>query len=126
MKLRHYIGIGLLLGLIAGVLIHLLRRRPCRRYASVHPSAPTGGFLTPPRDREDAARADFLARLDGAPLALTDWEAGFIESNIGRTCYTAKQRVVIDRLRAKYERRHGYTGPVPPRLPGRFAPPSFA
>ena len=31
----------------------------------------------------------FLRRLDGAQLALGNWETGFIESNIGRVFYSA-------------------------------------
>lgn len=53
-------------------------------------------------DWQDAIRADFLRRLDSAPGLLSDWELGFLENNIGRTCYTVRQRGVIDRLRLKY------------------------
>ena len=57
------------------------------------------------RHSPDATRADFLRRVDSAPFALSEWEVGFLENNIGRVCYSSRQRMVIDELRRKYEAR---------------------
>jgi hypothetical protein len=74
-------------------------------YAPMPPlSYPPVIYQTPPPDSHDAIRADFLRRLDCAPVALNEWELGFVENNIGRTCYTARQRSVIDQMRRKYGR----------------------
>jgi hypothetical protein len=102
---------NLLLGFCGGFLFaRWLQRRAMESqlvpYAPVSPPAlPPILYLAHQPDWQDAIRADFLRRLDTAPVVLSDWELRFLENNIGRTCYTARQRSVIDQMRRKYERR---------------------
>jgi hypothetical protein len=100
---------NLFLGFCGGFLLGCwLRRRGLLppyvpRVATVASAPLVIPYRSQPLDWHDAIRADFLRRLDGAPVVLNDWELGFLESNIGRTCYTARQRSVIDQMRRKYE-----------------------
>ena len=73
--------------------------------ASVPPVIASCSHLSPPYDPEDAARVELLRCLAGARVRLTDWEAQFIASNLGRACFTEKQKAVIERLRARYQSR---------------------
>lgn len=51
----------------------------------------------------DKERADFLSQLDESiDVDVTDWEADFINSNLGADSFTDGQRTVIDRLIDKY------------------------
>lgn len=43
-----------------------------------------------------------LKDLDGDP-ALTQWESDFIDSNVGRTQFTDRQREIIASFAEKYE-----------------------
>ena len=56
------------------------------------------------RYMDDEERSEFLKRLDEAVgrVEVTDWEAQFIESNLGRSMFSAKQREAIDRMHEKY------------------------
>lgn len=45
---------------------------------------------------------DFLRCLDDAPFECTDWEAEFLETNLGRTTFTPAQRQSIERMMNKY------------------------
>lgn len=102
---------NLFLGFCGGFLYgRWLQRRAVQSQLAAY--APTSPPALPPviyqahqPDWHDAIRADFLRRLDNAPGVLSDWELGFLENNIGRTCYTARQRSVIDQMRRKYEWR---------------------
>ncbi len=62
----------------------------------------TGASLT----SEDYVR--FLNALDRADFEVTDWEAGFIESNLTRVYFTEQQRITLDRLIERYGERLGY------------------
>ena len=94
-----------------GLLIGYWRTRK-RALASV---AANGAFappviasyshLSPQYDPQDAARMELLRCLAGARVRLTDWEAQFIESNLGRAWFTERQKAVIDRLWTKYQSR---------------------
>ena len=64
---------------------------------------PPCGYLGQPHDPQDVARVEFLRCLADARVQFTDWEAQFIESNLGRAWFTEKQKAVIDRLRTKYQ-----------------------
>lgn len=60
--------------------------------------------MTP--DPEDEIRAEFLKDLDDAEhINLRDWELGFVESNLSRTTFSEKQRIIIDRMRERYLNR---------------------
>lgn len=57
-------------------------------------------------DPEDEIRAEFLKDLDDAEhVTLRDWELGFVESNLSRTTFSEKQRIIIDRMRDRYLNR---------------------
>ena len=62
-------------------------------------------YLSPQYDAQNVARVEFLRCLAGARAHLTDWEAQFIESNLGRAWFTERQKAVIDQLRTKYQSR---------------------
>jgi len=106
MRLSNWYVTGFCAGFLVG---HWLKRRgvlvPVPHAAFVPPVTAAKGYLSQPHDQQDLARAEFLRRLAGAPLAVTSWEALFITSNIGRVCFTEKQKAVIDGLRAKYQSR---------------------
>jgi hypothetical protein len=52
----------------------------------------------------DTILAEFLKDLDDADhMELTDWEAEFLESNLGREKFSDKQRAVIERMKTKYQ-----------------------
>jgi hypothetical protein len=51
---------------------------------------------------DDLERAEFLKALDKADVDVSDWEAKFIESNLGRSSFSVGQRSVIDSLANKY------------------------
>lgn len=60
-------------------------------------------FDLPPSDNLDPVRVDFLADLDDAShITVTDWESSFLESVLGKTTFTPKQRESIDSMREKY------------------------
>ncbi len=50
----------------------------------------------------------FLKMLDEADVNVSDWEAAFIESNLEREHFSAKQRESIMEMIEKYGRRIGY------------------
>ena len=50
----------------------------------------------------DKERRDFLRKLDESDTKVTDWEAGFIESNLDRGTFTSAQAAAIDRMIEKY------------------------
>lgn len=54
---------------------------------------------------EDAARLEFLKRLDqSTALEVSDWEAGFIENFLDNPrSMTPAQRAAVDGMREKYE-----------------------
>lgn len=115
-----YYGNGFAIGALIGATLFLIfrSRRRHQAYAGpVPPRLPGHQGYSP-----DVARADFLARLSGAPVALTPWEDQFVENNVGRVCYTQRQRVVINGLRTKYgaslERGPGAANNAPPSPPG--------
>ena len=57
----------------------------------------------------DQTRADFLEALDlSDAVEVSEWEAQFIESNLGHTAFTVKQREVIDRMHRKYADAIGF------------------
>lgn len=53
-------------------------------------------------ERTDADRADFLKALDKSRHEVSDFEAKFIESNLDRDMFSAKQRKVIDEMMERY------------------------
>ena len=55
----------------------------------------------PPIDADNIQ--DFLQALDMSDVEVSDWEARFIESSLGRTSFSDKQMVVIRKLMTKYE-----------------------
>lgn len=57
---------------------------------------------------DSAALRDFLKQLDNADVTVTDWEAQFIESNLSRDFFSAKQREIVMKLMDKYGQRIGY------------------
>ncbi len=56
---------------------------------------------------KDDIRANFLAALDRADLDVTDWEASFLDSCLGRFNFSPRQQVAIDMM-TKYEDRIGF------------------
>ena len=54
---------------------------------------------------ESESLRDFLKRLDEADVTVSDWEAGFIESNLTREHFSEKQREIVLKLMEKYSRR---------------------
>ena len=56
----------------------------------------------------DAQRAEFLAALDESDVEVSDWEARFVESNLGRGRFSVRQRKAADRLIEKYRGRIGW------------------
>jgi len=100
---RYYglaFGIGALIGVVLFLIADSRRRHGQRRFCYAGPVPP----LLPGHQTywPDADRTNFLARLSTASFALSAWEEQFLESNIGRICFTPRQRVVIDGLRTKY------------------------
>ena len=58
---------------------------------------------------ETASLRDFLRQLDDSDkVEVTDWEAGFIESNLDRESFSYDQRERIVKLILKYGTRIGY------------------
>ena len=57
---------------------------------------------------DSAALKNFLVQLDNATFEVTDWEAKFIETCLGREHYSPKQREQIMKLIEKYGRKIGY------------------
>lgn len=54
-------------------------------------------------DYTDEQRRAFLNALDAAPdVQVSDWEAGFLESNHDRTTFTDAQRESIDQMISRY------------------------
>ena len=50
----------------------------------------------------DAERERYLRDLDDSDYEVSDWEASFVSSCIGREYFTPKQRQVIESLMEKY------------------------
>lgn len=70
---------------------------------------------------QDDIRANFLLALDRAEdVNVSAFEAEFIESNLARFSFSPKQRVVIDKLMAKYEVAINFN-PDRPKLAERAA-----
>lgn len=70
-------------------------------------SAPSAG-LRPPMEFKpnDEKRRSFLDALDDSDrIEVTDWEAQFLESTIGKEVFTDGQRKVIETLMIHYEHR---------------------
>jgi len=59
-----------------------------------------------PDDSEELRK--FLKMLDGAEVNVSDWEAQFIESNLTREHFSAKQREIVMKLMERYGERIGY------------------
>lgn len=58
---------------------------------------------------DNAALRDFLKKLDDSDkVTVSDWEAQFIESNLTRDFFSAKQREIVMKLMDKYGTRIGY------------------
>lgn len=53
---------------------------------------------------QDDIRVNFLLALDRADVNVSAFEASFIDSNLARFSFSPKQRKIIDRLMAKYEK----------------------
>jgi len=68
----------------------------------------------------DDLRANFLLALDRADVNVSAFEGEFIESNLARFSFSPKQRVVIDKLMAKYEVAINFN-PDRPKLAERAA-----
>lgn len=65
--------------------------------------------MTTKTQYNDLDRAEFLQDLDDSgTIEVTDWEARFIESNLGVFSFTPKQRETIAGLMTKYARRLGW------------------
>lgn len=56
-------------------------------------------------DPLDVHRREFISDLDDATFDITNWEAEFLESVLGKDTFSPKQREVIDNLRRKYENK---------------------
>ena len=48
---------------------------------------------------------EFLRKLDGSDVSLTDWEAEFVGSNIDKGTFSDRQREAMDSMIAKYGER---------------------
>jgi len=60
-----------------------------------------------PDDSEELRR--FLKMLDGSDaVSVSDWEAQFIESNLTREFFSAKQREIVMKMMEKYGQRIGW------------------
>ena len=57
---------------------------------------------------DSQALRDFLKLLDNADVETSDWEAGFIGSNLTREHFSVKQREVVMKLMEKYGQRIGW------------------
>lgn len=57
---------------------------------------------------DNAALRDFLKKLDDSDVNVSDWEAQFIESNLTRDFFSAKQREITMKLMERYGKRIGY------------------
>ena len=76
--------------------------------ASRRPYVLKTGKTTTPLGQEamDSLRHDFLEDLDDSLIIqVSDWEAGFMESNLSRKHFSEGQRKIIDKMRKKYEGR---------------------
>ncbi len=56
----------------------------------------------------DDCYAAFLLALDRSDVTVSDWEAGFIESNLDRFSFSPKQRAMIEKMMDKYAERIGF------------------
>lgn len=55
---------------------------------------------------DSQALRDFLKMLDDSDaVSVSDWEAGFIESNLSREHFSAKQREIVMKLMDRYGKR---------------------
>jgi hypothetical protein len=57
---------------------------------------------------DSQALRNFLKMLDESDMTVSDWEAGFIESNLSREHFSPKQREITVKLIEKYGQRIGY------------------
>jgi hypothetical protein len=64
--------------------------------------------LVPATSELDAAYAKFLKKLDSSDVTVSDWEAQFIGSNLGKASYSPKQRASIELMIEKYSNRIGW------------------
>lgn len=63
--------------------------------------------MSKPDDSEELRR--FLKMLDGSEaVSVSDWEAQFIESNLTREFFSAKQREIVMKMMEKYGQRIGW------------------
>lgn len=69
----------------------------------------------------DDVRANFLSALDRANLDVTDWEASFLDSCLGRFNFSPRQQVAIDKMMTKYEDKIGFNAEKGPTLAARAA-----
>lgn len=71
-------------------------------------TSPFDEELAPATSELDAAYAKFLKKLDNSDVTVSDWEAQFIGSNLGKASYSPKQRASIDQMIEKYSERIGW------------------
>jgi len=57
---------------------------------------------------DDSELRHFLEMLDASDVNVTDWEANFIESNLQRDHFSAKQREIVMKMIEKYGQRIGF------------------
>jgi hypothetical protein len=58
---------------------------------------------------DSQALRDFLKMLDDSEaVSVSDWEAGFIGSNLTREHFSAKQREIVMKMMEKYGQRIGW------------------
>lgn len=57
---------------------------------------------------DSQALRDFLKLLDNADVEVSGFEAHFIESNLTREHFSAKQREIVMQMMEKYGKRIGY------------------
>lgn len=57
---------------------------------------------------DDSELRHFLEMLDASDVNVTDWEATFIESNLQREHFSAKQREIVMKMIEKYGQRVGF------------------
>lgn len=73
--------------------------------------------MTPHPKISDHERGEFLRKLDGCELMVSDWEAAFIASFLSKSppsfFWTDNRRVSADKMRMKYGFQPGLEMPMP-------------
>jgi len=62
--------------------------------------------MSKPDDSEELRK--FLKMLDESDVNVSDWDAQFIESNLEREHFSAKQREVVMKMMERFGKRIGY------------------